>query len=145
MTAPAAALFADYAEDAEELMAAWLAPLRRSGSARQIGDPLPFTLITAITGTEDPDLEIADPVVSIHTLCDKALGWGAAKDEAQKTSRRMHELARYRDTITLNGGRAAEVDYVTVFQSPIWVPYEDTQILRKVGRYTLGLSYVPAP
>jgi hypothetical protein len=145
MTTPAPELFPSQAEDTEELLAAWMAPLRRSGAARQTGDPLPFTLITCITGTEDPDLETADPVVSVHTLCNRALGWGAAKDEAALTHRRMLELARYRDTITLNGGRLAEVDYVHVFQHPIWVTYEDTQILRKVGRYTIGLSYVPVP
>jgi hypothetical protein len=138
-------LLFECATDAEELVVAWLAPLRRSGSARQAGDPLPFTLVNMITGTEDECLGLADPVVSVHTLCAKGLGWGAAKDEAQLTHRAMLELARYRDTITLNGGVLAEVDYINVFQSPIWVTYEDTQILRKVGRYTIGLSYVPAP
>ena len=143
MTSPT--LLDECAEDAEELITAWMTAVRRSGSARQVGDPLPFTLINCITGTEDADLGIADPVVSVHTLCSKALGWGAAKDEAALTHRRMLELARYRDTITLNSARAAEVDYITVFQHPIWVTYEDTQILRKVGRYTIGLSYVPVP
>jgi len=137
-------LLFECAEDAEELIIAWMAPLRRSGSARETGDPLPFTIVTQVTGPELPDLGLADPVVSVHTLCDKALGWGAAKNEAKRTHRRMLQLARYGDPITLNGGRQASVDYVTVFESPIWVLYEDTQILRKVGRYTIGLSYVPA-
>ncbi len=131
------------AEDAEELIVAWMAPLRSAASARQVGDPLPFTLITHVTGTENEDLGLADPVVSVHTLCDKALGWAAAKDEAKTTHRRMLELSRHDPVITLNG-RYASVDYVQVFQSPIWVPFENAQILRKVGRYKLGLSYVPA-
>ncbi len=132
------------AEDAEELIVAWLAPLRRAGTARQADDPLPFTLVRHIAGTEDADLEIASPVVSVHTLCDKASGWAAAKTEATKTHRRMLLLARYRDTITLSDGRYGAVDYVTVTETPIWVAYESTQILRKVGRYQIGLSYVPA-
>lgn len=135
----------DYAApDAEVVAIAWLSPLRRSAATRQTGDPLPFTLVTHIAGTEDADLGLADPVVSVHTLCDKSLGWAAAKDEANKTHRRMLLLARYQEPITLPDNSLAGVDYVKVFQSPIWVPYENTQILRKVGRYTLGLSYVPA-
>ena len=143
MTTPA--LSADVAADAEELIVAWMQPLRRSGTARQTGDPLPFTLVTQITGTEDIDLEIADPVVSVHTLCSKTLGDGAAKTESQTTHRRMIELGRYRDDIIINGGQVINVDYVAVFQQQIWVTYEDTQILRKVGRYIIGLSYVPVP
>jgi hypothetical protein len=57
----------------------------------------------------------------------------------------MIELGRYRDDIIINGGQVINVDYVAVFQQQIWVTYEDTQILRKVGRYIIGLSYVPVP
>lgn len=147
MTAPPPTipLLTECAVDAEALVVAWLSGLRRSGSARQAGDPLPFTLITHITGAEDADLGLAEPVVSVHTLAAKSLGWGNAKNEAQQTHLAMLELARYRDTITLANGTPAEIDYLSVFQAPIWVPYEDAQILRKVGRYTIGLSYIPIP
>lgn len=141
MTSPD--LLDQHAEDVEELLLAWYAPLGALGMSRKTGDPLPFTLIRAVTGTENPDIGTADPVASVHTLCDKSLGWAAAKAAADMRHRRMLELARYLDTITMSDGRLASVDYVTVFQSPIWVDYEDTQIIRKVGRYTVGLSYVP--
>ena len=119
-------LLYEAADDAEQVVIAWLKPLRRSGTARQTGDPLPFTLVTHITGTEDGDIGTAEAVMSVHTLCARSQGWSAAKDEAKLTHRRMLELARYRDTITLNDGTLTEVDYVSIFQSPIWVPYEDT-------------------
>ncbi|CNH16225.1 Uncharacterised protein [Mycobacterium tuberculosis] len=129
------------ARDAEEVLIAWFTPLRRSGSAREPGDPLPFTLITHTAGTEDIDLGLADPVVSVHTLCDKALGYANAKNESSITHRRMIRLAHHLDPIPLTDGSIASVEYVKVFQEPIWVPYENTAILRKVGRYTIGLSY----
>lgn len=136
-------LLDECAEDAEELVIAWLTPLGATGSARQ-ADTLPFRLVRHITGIEDADLGLADPVVSVHTLCSKALGWDAAKVEANKTHRRMLYLARYRDPITMSDAREAAVDYVTVTETPIWVGFENTTILRKVGRYQIGLTYVPA-
>lgn len=144
MTAPdGVELLESDAEDAEELIIAWLQPLRPTAVQRETGDPLPFTLVVQVAGTEDADLELADPVVSVHTLVDRALGWDNAKSEARMTRRRMRELARYHDPITMSDGRLANVDYCNVFESERWVEYEDTQILRKVGRYQLGISYVP--
>lgn len=138
-----ATLWPECCEDAEELIVAWMQPLRRSSVNRRSGDPLPFTLITeAIPGQEDEQNGIAEAIVSVHTLCDKELGRAAAKEEAKKTHRRMLELSRGLDTITLTDGRLACVEYCTIFQRPIWVSFEDTQIIRKVGRYRIGLSYV---
>lgn len=130
--------------DLEEIIVAWLQPLRYTAIARQVDDPLPMALVTEVTGDEDDIIGIADPVVSVHTLCDRTLGYAAAKNEARNTHRRMLLLGRYLDAITLKDGRQAGVDYVSVFQRPRWVPYEDTQVLRKVGRYACGLSYVSA-
>ena len=58
---------------------------------------------------------------------------------------RMLLLARTLDwQITLPDHTEVAVDYVTVVESPIWVPYTD-QILRKVGRYQIGLTYTEHP
>jgi hypothetical protein len=135
----------DYcAEDVEEVLIGWLTPLNRCAATREVGDPLPFILVTHITGTENVALGVAEPIVSVHTLCDKSVGFQAAKIQANNTHRRMLRLARYIEPIRMNNGSWTGVDYVTVFQAPIWVAFQNTQILRKVARYRVGLSYVPA-
>jgi hypothetical protein len=47
--------------------------------------------------------------------------------------------------ITLPGGRIVAVQYVAMFndEQPRWEYYSDT-ILRKVGRYQIGLPHVTA-
>lgn len=134
-------------EDVEELCIAWLAPLGAVGFTRESGDALPFRLVQHITGDEDLDRELAAPVVSVHTLCAKDNGsptaWLAFLAECALTHNRMKELNRL-PTITLTDGRLASVDYLDIFEAPVWTPYQDDQILRKTGRYQIGMSYVPA-
>ena len=129
--------------DVEEVVVAWQMPLRRAGVARTPDDPLPFTLVNHIAGTENVDEGTADPVVSVHTLCDRTLGFGVAALECSHTHSRMLRLARHLDDITLTGGAVVSIDYLIVVESPIWQPYEDNQIIRKVGRYQIGLCYTP--
>lgn len=134
-------LFAYAPEDIETALVAHLSPLRRAGFKREAGDPLPFTLVSHITGTESANEGYADPVVSVHTLCDKTLGAPAARDEATKTHRRMLSLITS-PQITI-GARMIAVQYVEVVEQPRWEWFSDN-ILRKVGRYKVGLPYVPA-
>lgn len=128
-------------EDVEELVVAWLIPLRPSSAFRNPGDPLPFTLVTHVAGTESVGEGTADPVVSVHTLCDKAVGVDAAMTECKATHQRMLRLLYGVDQITLTDGRKSGVDGGSVVESPRWEYYSDT-ILRKVGRYQIGLAYV---
>jgi len=130
-------------QDAEELVVAWLTPLGRTGIERRSGDELPFRLVTGVAGDEDVDLEIGAAVVSVHTLCARSAGSVTARNEARLTHQRILQLAKYLDTITLADGTEASIDYLRIFQPPLWLPYGDDQILRKVGRYRIGLSYVP--
>jgi hypothetical protein len=129
-------------DDVEEIVIAWLQPLRRTAQTRVSGDPLPFTLVTHIASEERADEFHADELVSVHTMCDKNLGVDNAKEEADATHRRMLLLGRYLEDVSLHDGRLATIDYVDSAGTPIWVPYGDDQILRKVGRYKIGLSYV---
>lgn len=131
-------------DDDEEICIAWLSPLNRCAQTRRSGDPLPFILVTHITGKEDADCFHADNVVQVATLCDKRFGEDAAKIEAENTHKRMLLLARYLEDVVLTDGRTATIDSVSVFESLSWQPYGDDQILMKVARYTLGLSYVTA-
>jgi hypothetical protein len=132
------------AEDAEEVVQAWLSPLGRTGTKRVANDPLPFRLVRRVTGHEDVDLSLDMPVVSVHTFA-LAADLPAAKNEARLTHQRMMRLAHHADDITLSDGRLANVDYLEINESPIWEDYGDDLIVRKVGRYVLGLSYVAAP
>jgi hypothetical protein len=143
--APLVLLSDEAPDDAEEVVAMWMLPVRPSSAIRLSTDPLPFTLITHITGSECEEESFSEPVVSVHTLCDKLLGISAAKDECRKTHSRMLRLARYVEDITLSSGRIVNVDYVEVVESPIWVEYGDDAILQKVGRYRIGLTFVAVP
>lgn len=135
-------LFHMHAPNAEGLVSAWLAPVRRSGPVFRTGDPLPFTLITRIGGDENFFIRLDDPIVSVHTLCDVELGYSAAAAEAQTTHDRMLELAWTLGPVIMPDGSHICVDYVKVFQPSVWRDYEDVTILRKVGRYKMGLPYL---
>ena len=128
-------------DDPEKVLISWLAPLRRTASVRRSGDPLPFTLVNHLSGSEDVDLSDLDALVSVNTLCDKGLGEDNAADESDMTHRRLLLQARYLEDVDLADGRIATIDYLKVFEHPVCKPYGDDQIIRYVGRYILGLSY----
>ena len=132
------------AQDAETVIIAWLSTLGACAAERHPGDPLPFRLVTQIAGNDDFELEIAHGLVSVHTMCDASLGRVAARDAADATHNRLRELDRSRAPITISTNRIGVIDYLRPVESPIWTPYTD-QILRKTGRYEIGLSYVPTP
>lgn len=136
MTVP---LFAYGPDDIQTALVAHLKPLRRCGFERLPNDPLPFTLVTHVAGVESANEGWSDPVVSVHTLCDKTLGAPAARDECERTHRRMLQLIT--DPHITVGNRVVTVQYVEVVESPRWEFYSDN-ILRKCGRYRLGLPYV---
>lgn len=133
----------DAAEDVEELMVAWLATLGRTAIERRANDPLPFRMVRRVAGGENVD-EFADyPVVSVHTFAART-DPVAARDEAKATHDRMLLLGLDpSQNIELSDGRLANVDYLEVVEAPIWVYFADN-VLRKVGRYQIGLSYVTA-
>lgn len=134
--------------DVEEALAAYLgqiplgAGFRRAAISRRAGDPFPFTLIRNLGGGEDPENGFSDPLVSIRTLCDKKLGDEAARDECATTHEWMLNLARVQEDIPISNGRIVNFDYVNVVEQPHWIPFGDDQVLCKLGRYGIGLSYV---
>lgn len=136
-------LFDHAPPDVETLVVAWLAPLGSAAVERKTNAPLPFRLVSAVAASEDADLEVGEWVVSVHTLCARSQGRVAARDEAADTHRRMLALDRWRETIELADGDDGWVDYCNVVEPQMWQPYGDDQILRKVGRYAIGLSYLP--
>lgn len=144
MTSSAGSLLPVGPDDIEAALAAYFAPIRRSASVWETGDGLPFTIITHLTGSEDPEVGFADPVVQVDTLADKELGWVNARNEARTTHQAMLYLARYQPSIVLSG-RVFSIHYMLVTESPHWVPFGDIGILRKCGRYQIGIEYVPIP
>jgi hypothetical protein len=128
-------------DDVEEAVIIWLSSLGRVAITRRTDDPLPFRIVRNIAGDESVDMGTAETVVQIRTLCDKALGEDAARNECDKTHRAMLTIARELPDIPLSNGRNATIDYLTVFESPHWMDYGNDQILCKLARYQLGLSY----
>lgn len=140
-------------QDAVTIGVSWLTPLLTrplfAGGAvantRRAGDPLPFIWVNYMDGNENVDESTSDEVLSIHTLFPKGNGDAAAirnfRDGADEVHRRMLLLAVYLEDVALPGGRVADIESVKVFTRPRTEEYGDEQILHKVARYQLGLSY----
>lgn len=131
-------------DDVEEVVIIWLSSLGRTAVIRRTDDPLPFRIVRNIAGDEKVDEGTAEAVVQIRTLTNKALGEDAAMIETDKTHRAMLTIARELPDILLSNGRNATIDYLKVFESPHWDDYANDQILCKLARYQIGLSYAPA-
>lgn len=131
-------------DDAETVVIAWLKPLYADGhvkNTRVSGDPLPFILVTHLDSNESVEESYADALVSVHVLTHKSAGQESSRDETANMHRRMLLLARYLEDVDLGGGRMATIESVSVSKSPKREEYGDDLILRRVGRYSLGLSY----
>jgi hypothetical protein len=141
MTVPGVDLADQDPEDSEEVVIAWMTPLLRTSNSRRAGDVLPFCVVNQVAGTENIEEGTAAPIVSVHWLTAKMLGRNNLKAQAKAGHKRMIRLGIHCDTITLTDGRKVGVDYVDVVEQPINVDYQDDLIIRKVGRYEIGLTY----
>lgn len=126
----------------------WLKDLLPAGQVaetRRAGDDLPFIWVEHMDGTECIEESYADDVIVVNYLAARGNGDATAlrvaREGAAEVHQRMLLLARYLEDVPLAGGRIASIDYCDVFTRPRWEPYGDDQILRKVGRYRLGLGY----
>lgn len=136
-------LLEESAADVEELLIVWLTPLGPTAFRKTATDDLsdlPFRVVRRVAGLEDDCDSLDSPIVSVHTFCD-ASDPDAAADECKRTHKRMMLMARELPEITLADGRQACVESVECVEKPTWVDYTD-EILRKVGRYQLGLTIV---
>jgi hypothetical protein len=131
-------------DDEEAIVIAWLKDLHPAGHVannRKPGGPLPFILVSHLPSRENVEESTADALVSVHVLTHKADGQVASRDAAEDMHRRMLLQARFLEDVELPGGRVASIDYVDVAQPPKRVEYGDENILRRVARYEIGLSY----
>lgn len=134
-------------EDGETVAIAWLESLYPPGhvaNTRRAGGPLPFILVNQIDGKESVEESTLDALLSIHVLTHKSAGEQDSRDETRRMHRRMLLLARHLPDVDLPDGRIATVESAGVFKHPRREPYGDDQILRRIGRYRIGLSYVEA-
>lgn len=129
--------------DVEQIIVAWLAPLGRAAITRRAGDPLPFRLVRAVAGVETSTS--GEYVVSVRTLCAKAAGELAAAAASRETHARMLHLAATVAPVTLADGTVVGIDYLKVFEPPMWRPFDDDQILCKLVRYDVGLTFTRHP
>lgn len=133
------------AAEVEEFLVYWLNPLGPTAFKRRAGDPLPQRVVRRATGLEDECESLDLPVVSVHTFCatdGSATADDAAADECKRTHKRMMYLARELPEIVLPTGQVACLEFLDCTEKPIWVDYQDDSILRKVGRYQIGLTLV---
>ena len=140
-------------EDVVTIGVSWLTPMLelptftggQVSNTRRAGDPLPFIHVNSIAGEESVEESDTDEVLSIHTLFRKGNGEASAilafQDGWRAVHQRMLLLSQFLEDIALPGGRIATVDYCSVFSRPRTEEYGDDLILRKVGRYRIGLSY----
>lgn len=144
MTVPAGVeLLGEAPDDEESVFVSILLPLRplATSNERKPGEPYPFCLVNSLGGPEDVDCGWGDPVVQIHTLCEKRLGQLAARNESDNTHRRILWFARNLEDVPLEDGRMATIDYIKVFQRPRRIEAVDKEIIQYIGRYQIGLSY----
>ena len=105
------------APDVEDFLCCWLAPLVRTATERRSDDPLPFCVVTRISGADDVDAATDEPVVQIdifdtarnnHRAVEGALnisrmGWNAT---AEKTD--MDRAAVCAELAKLDGAPGKE-------------------------------------
>lgn len=129
--------------DGETVMINWLRPLRpdTTNNEREPGDGYPFCLVTQVAGTESEAESWSDPVIQVDTLCLKEGGQVAARDESDRTHRRILLLARTLEDVPLAGGKLASIDYVRVIEPPQRLEWGNDQVIRRMGRYQIGLAY----
>lgn len=138
------------APNAQAFVLAWLEPLNDLttppggvGSRRRPGDPLPFRMVTRITGAGD--LYSDYPVVSVHTFGDASISQADTytNREADITDRRMLLLLEDPTiNVVMADGTVANCEYLAVKEAPKKVEYHDTSVIRYMARYEIGFKRV---
>ena len=123
------------APDVENFLVQYLSPLAPPGQVSIYmppNPPMPFFLVNRISGGDDYVTDEA--VVSIHCF-------NKTRSLAAQSARRMHAMMKslmpYSPGVLMGDGFYANVDYVMVIETPAWQEYEDKQIWRYCGRYSL--------
>lgn len=138
-------LLNETAPDEEDFVACYMQPVVRTAAERSTNDELPFCVAFRVSGPDDPDVGLDEPVMQLEWFDKARNGMSAlqnAKLSARDGHRRMLYLARHSVNVVMSDGSVANADYLTTLLKPFRMAYEDDQIVRYVARYQLGLSYV---
>ena len=141
------------APDAEDFVVCWLQPILRAATERDPGDALPFAVVQRVAGSDDQNCGEDEAVVQIDVFAAttnaslaEGLAPNVAKYWAKRVTRRMNRLSRnLDDDVTMSDGSVANADYVANVMKPVRMPYQDESIVRVVGRWSIGRSYVAVP
>lgn len=132
----------------EQFFVAWLRPLGRTTIRVNDDTPLPVRRVQQIWGVDDLNLFWTTARVKVHTMCNYSAdgdNWEIdAEAEAQRTHDRILYLASHDVSIQLPDGRIASPSYLEVIQVPLWIDYENDQILDKEAEYEIGLDFTSA-
>lgn len=134
-------------DDSETVVISWLKDLHPAGhvaNTRRSGGPLPYIVVQTIDSSESVDESSMNALVSVHVLTHRSAGEVSSRDETMRMHRRMLLLARYLEDVDLGGGRNATIAFMKIAEHPTRREYGDEQILRRIGRYELGLDYAEA-
>lgn len=131
--------------DVEDFCCAWLAPLLRTATERRTSDPVPFCVVTRISGADDAHTGTDTATVQLDVYDGDRDGRPAAANvalTARDVHRRMMLLSRQLDTVTLSDGAQANADHVATLIKPFRMDHPNDQLRRYTARYELGVSYV---
>lgn len=146
-------LYSEAAPDSDDFLINWLQPLLPAALERDTDEELPFAVVQLIVGTDDPDEGSCDDIVQIDLFVGadtsgpsspEKLAPAQAKMWAKKVHRRINFLRQNQDPVVLSDGTIIGPDFVRVTQRFRREPYKDDNIVRLVGRYRIGLSFVAA-
>lgn len=130
---------AEDAPDVEDFIVCWLQPAIRAAMQREADDPLPFCVVAGVTAIDDVDAGFNASVVQLDVF---ARGIPATKAAVKTVRRRMNQLARHLDNVTMSDNSIASANYVQNQIDFERMDYADDQIVRYVARYGVGLSFV---
>jgi hypothetical protein len=134
------------ATSSEQFFIAWLKPLGLTKLRVNDDTPLPVRRVQEIFAVDDSNLFYTTAQVAVFTMCNYSADGDNWEIDAEAASQDTHDrilyLAQHEVTVELPDGRKTDVDYLTVTQSPIWIDYENDQMLVKEARYEVGLQFV---
>lgn len=135
----------DAPDEEEFVVCALQSVMRTAGEMPANNQDWPFCTVVRVSGDDDPVAGTDDPVIQLDfygkgSTRDESLV--AAKTAAKQGHRRMMQLAKYGDAVTLSDDSDVSADFITTVLKPFRMAFEHDLVVRYTARYLVGLSYV---